>query len=176
MKRKLSTSTLPGNLKKTMEHEGDNYTNCDWCFFLIIRSGLLAEIRWSVCMSKSYWSLLVSFSRTAAGLCIYHLFVWSNLNLLPISQWITLPTQPFLVLYSFCTNLLHLLIMWLMVSSLSPYNLHFVSITTLLLLLFYSLRVSHINVSRWCFTGVCVTSLLKSLGLLFVFLLLLSIF
>ena len=19
--------------KQTMEHEGDNYTNCDWCFF-----------------------------------------------------------------------------------------------------------------------------------------------
>ena len=41
-----------------------------------------------------------------------------------ISQWNTLPTQSCLALYSFCTNLLHLLIMWLMVSSLSPYNLH----------------------------------------------------
>ena len=44
-------------------------------FFLliIIRSGLLAEIRWSVCMSKSHRSLCVSFSRTGAGLCIqYH--------------------------------------------------------------------------------------------------------
>ena len=39
-------------------------------FFLliIIRSGLLAEIRWSVCMSKSHWSLCVSFSRTGAGM------------------------------------------------------------------------------------------------------------
>ena len=38
-------------------------------FFLliiIIRSGLLAEIRWSVCMSKSHRSLCVSFSRIAA--------------------------------------------------------------------------------------------------------------
>ena len=45
-------------------------------FFLliIIRSGLLAEIRWSVCMSKSHWSLCVLFSRTGTGLCIYHLF------------------------------------------------------------------------------------------------------
>ncbi len=34
----------------------------------------------------------MSFSRTAAGLCIYYLFVWSNLNFLLISQWITLPT------------------------------------------------------------------------------------
>ena len=41
-----------------------------------------------------------------------------------ISQWITLLTQLCLVLYSFCANLLHSLIMWLMVLSLSPHNLH----------------------------------------------------
>ena len=34
------------------------------------------------------------------------------------SQWI----QSYLVLYSFCAYLLHSLIMWLIVSSLSPYN------------------------------------------------------
>ena len=44
-------------------------------YLIIIRSGLLAEIRWSVCMSKSQRSLCVSFSRTDAGLCTYHLFV-----------------------------------------------------------------------------------------------------
>ena len=94
-------------------------------FFLLIimRSGLLAEIRWSICMSKSQRSLCVSFSRTDDGLCIYHLFVWSNLDFLNISQWITLPTQSCLVLYS-CANLLHSLIMWLMVLSLSPHCLH----------------------------------------------------
>ena len=59
---------------------------------IIIRSGLLAGIRWSVCMLKSHRSLCVSFSRTGAGLWIYHLLVWSNLNFLHISQWITLPT------------------------------------------------------------------------------------
>ena len=91
---------------------------------IIMRSGLLAEIRWSVCMLKSHRSLCVSFSRTRAGLCINHLFKWLNLNLLHISQWITLPTQSCLVLYSFCANLLHSLIMWLMVSSLSPHRLH----------------------------------------------------
>ena len=49
-------------------------------FFLliIIKSGLLAGIRWSVCMLKSHRSLCVSLSRTGAGLCIYHLLVWSN--------------------------------------------------------------------------------------------------
>ena len=52
---------------------------------------------------------------TDAGLCIYLLFVWSNL--------ILLPTQSCLVLYSFWANLLHSL-MWLMVSSLSPRNQH----------------------------------------------------
>ena len=55
---------------------------CKFSFFLsiIIWFGLLAEIRWSVCMSKSHRSVYVSFSRTGAGLCIYHLFVWSNLD------------------------------------------------------------------------------------------------
>ena len=75
-------------------------------FFLliIIRSGLLAKIRFSVCMLKSHRSLCVSFFRTGAGLCIYHLLAWSNLNFLHISQWITLPTKSCLALYSFCGN------------------------------------------------------------------------
>ena len=48
-------------------------------FFLVnVRSGLLAGIRWFVCMLKSHRSLCVLFSRTGAGLCIYQLFVWSN--------------------------------------------------------------------------------------------------
>ena len=95
-------------------------------FFLLIimRFGLLAGIRWFVCMLKSHRSLCELFSRTGAGLCIYHLFVWSNWNFLHISQWITLPTQSCLALYSFCANLLHSLIMWLIVSSLSPHSLH----------------------------------------------------
>ena len=48
----------------------------------------------------------------------------SNLNFSHSSQWITLPTKSYLVLYSFCANLSHSLIMWLIVSSLSPHNLH----------------------------------------------------
>ena len=64
-------------------------------FFLLItiRSGLLAGIRWSVCMLKSHRRFCELFSRKEAGLCIYHLLVWSNLNFLHIFQWITLPTQ-----------------------------------------------------------------------------------
>ena len=88
----------------------------DFLFFLIIiLSGLQADIRWSVCMSKSHRSLCVSFSRTGAGLGLHHLLAWSNFNFL---QGITLPTQSGLALYSFCANLLHPHIMWLMVSSL----------------------------------------------------------
>ena len=76
------------------------------------------------CVCHSHRSLCVLFSRTGAGLYIYHLLVWSNLIFLHISQWITLPTQSCLVLYSFCANLLHSLIMWLIISSLSPHSLH----------------------------------------------------
>ena len=146
-------------------------------FFLliIIRSGHLAEIRWSTCTSKSHRSLCVLFSWTGAGLCIDHLLVWSNLDSLHIFQWITLPTQSCLVLYSLCTNLLHSLIMWLMVSSLSPHCLHLLfcrvlSILTLIwlvlmalfctaiiiiIIIIYSIRVFPISVSWWFFTGVC---------------------
>ena len=37
--------------------------------------GRLAEIRWSVCISKSPRSLFILFSRTDFVLCIYHFFV-----------------------------------------------------------------------------------------------------
>ena len=51
-------------------------------FFLLIvtRSGRLAEIRWSVCISKSQRSFCISFSKTNSGLCIYILFIWPNFN------------------------------------------------------------------------------------------------
>ena len=124
-------------------------------FFLliIIRSGLLAEIRWYVCMSKYYWSLCVLFSRTGAGLYIYHLLVWLNLNFLHISQWITLPTQSYLVLYSFCSNLLHSLIMWLMVSSLSLHSLHllFCCVLSILALIWLVLMALFCVAIRWHF-------------------------
>ena len=101
-------------------------------------------------MLKSHRSLCVSFSRIGAGLCIYHLLVWSNLSSLHISQWITLPTQSCLALYSRCTNLLYSLIIWLMVSSLSPHRLHLLfcwvlSILTLLLSLLLLFLVHYIS-------------------------------
>ena len=97
-------------------------TICQVLFFLwiIARSGHLAEIKWSVYISKSHRSLCVSFSWTDVGLCMYHFFVGLNLNVLHNSQWMTWPFQSCLVLYSFFANLLHSLIMRLIVSSLQP--------------------------------------------------------
>ena len=60
---------------------------------IIIRSSLLAEVRWSVWISKSHRSLCVSFSRTGAGLCIYYFLAESNLDSLHISHCITLSTH-----------------------------------------------------------------------------------
>ena len=121
----------------------DNFASS--LFSLIsIRSGLLAEIRWSVCISKFHRSLCVSFFRTAAGLCISICsFVLSNLNFFHISQWITLPNLSCLVLYSFCADLLHLLIKWLMVSSLSPHSLRllFCCVLSILALIWLVLMV-----------------------------------
>ena len=95
-------------------------------FFLLIitRTGRLDEIRWSVFISECQRSLCVSYSRTDSRLCIYHLIVWSNFNFLLNSQWIILTIHSFLVLYHFCASLQDSLIKRLIVSSLSPHNLH----------------------------------------------------
>ena len=92
-------------------------------WLIIIMSGCLAKIRWSVCISESQRSFCVSFSRRYSWLCIYHLFVWSNLNFLHTPKWINLLTLWCLILFSICANSLHSL-MWLVVSSLSSHNLH----------------------------------------------------
>ena len=51
---------------------------CKFSFFLLIimKSGVLTGIRWSVCMLKSQRGLCVAFSRTGSRLCINHLLVW----------------------------------------------------------------------------------------------------
>ena len=124
---------------------------------IIIWSGRLAEN--FVCISVSQRSLWVSFSRTDFRLCIYHLFVWSNFNFFHNSQWITLPTQSCLVLYSFYANLLHSLILWLIVSSLLSHNLHLLfccvlSIVTLIwlvLMALFSAAIRRDSVSLFSF-------------------------
>ena len=59
------------------------------------------------CFLKSPRSLSISYSGTDSELCIYRLFLLSNLNFLHNSQWITFHTQSCLRLNSFCANLLH---------------------------------------------------------------------
>ena len=115
-------------------------------FFLLLiitRFGLLVEIRWSICISKSQ-RVCVSPSPGQILGCAYYFFAWSNFAFLHNSQWITLPTPSCQVLYSFCDNLLHSLIMWLIVSSLSLHNLYLLfccvlSILALIWLVFVAL-------------------------------------
>ena len=82
----------------------------------ITRSGRLAEIRWSVRISKSRRILCVSFSKTDSGLCIYHLFM---IKFKLLAQFLLHPD--FSRLWA---NLLHPLNIGLIVSSLSPHNQH----------------------------------------------------
>ena len=69
------------------------------------------------------------------GLCVYRLFVWSNINFLYNSQLITFPIQTCLFLHSFLLYLLYSLIMWFIILLL---HLQFI---------LYSLRVFLISVS-----------------------------
>ena len=64
------------------ESKVDYFASSLFLLLIIIKSGLLAGIRWSVCILKSHRSLCESFSRTGAGLCIYHLLVFVNMLLL----------------------------------------------------------------------------------------------
>ena len=77
-----------------------HYSASSLFFLIIIMSGRPVEVDWSVCISKSQ----KSFSRTDSGLCIYYLFACSSFNFLHFYQWITMPTQSCLLLYSFCAN------------------------------------------------------------------------
>ena len=90
---------------------------------IIIRSGLLAGIRWSVCMLESHRKLcVISQDRCWVEHIPFVCMVkFKFLAHFPVDH---LPTQSRLTLYSFCANLLHSLIMLLIVSSLSPHNLH----------------------------------------------------
>ena len=93
--------------------------------FTLWSAGMAKFLRWQVlfCIGQIFWPvfgdrfyisksrriLCVLFSWTDSGLCINHLFILFNLNLLYNSQWITFPTQSWRVLYSFCASLVDLL-------------------------------------------------------------------
>ena len=130
---------------------------------IIIRSGLLAEIRWSVWKSKSDCILYVLFSWTDAGLCIYHLFLLSDLNLLHTPaladgfHWSLSDSKSSSVsriLLGILTDINNVVV-WM--ASTRP---------LIIIVIIIIIRVFHISV-RWCaFSGVWVTaSLLTSPGL-----------
>ena len=64
-----------------ISQDGKVYNSAVFFFFCCWLS--LAETRWSVCISKFQRTLCDSFSWTVSWLCIYQLFVWSDLNFLP---------------------------------------------------------------------------------------------
>ena len=90
-----------------------------------IMSGLLVVIKWSVCTVKCQSILHESFSMTASGWCSYHFDLRWVPFALQMSQWIRLPTQSCLLLYSLWASLGHSLTMWLIVSSALLHILHF---------------------------------------------------
>ena len=102
------------------------FHNSSSSLFLVIikQSASQADIWWSVCISKCLSISHVSFSGTDTGLCIYNLFVWSSFNFLHNSQCIHFHNQSCVVLSSFCANLLHSFIIWLIVSSRLLNNKH----------------------------------------------------
>ena len=81
-----------------------------------LRAVALSDPRLSI--RKFRRILRILFSRINSGLCIYHLVV----------LFIIFSTKICRVLYSFCANLLPLLIIGLMVSSLSTHNLRLLRI------------------------------------------------
>ena len=68
--------------------ERENSTGSIFFLLIIVTSGFLDEIRWSICISRSQRILSALFSRTVSGLCIYYLLVWSNFSFLHSSLWI----------------------------------------------------------------------------------------
>ena len=95
----------------------------------------------------------VSCSRADSVLCIYYLFVCSNVNFLRSCQWISSLTHLCLVSYSFCSNLLYSFIIWLIISTLSPHYLHLLfcsslsvfSLTLLVIMAFFVLLFEDIK-------------------------------
>ena len=141
--RHLSIFSLSFNFTQCSARKKVNSSEFSFLFLfffllIIIWSGRLVDIKGFVSISKFQRILCVSFSKTDAGL-----FVWSNFNFLHNSQWIPLPNRSCLVLYSFCANLQHSLIIWLIVSSWSLHYQHlmFCCILSILTLIWLILMV-----------------------------------
>ena len=84
------------------------YNSANFIFGWILLDLIVSPSLDALLVCQNPIGVCVSFSGTAAGLCIYHLFAWSNFNFFHNSEWITLPIQSFLVLYTFSGYLLRL--------------------------------------------------------------------
>ena len=102
--------------------------------FFLFCFGHLAKIRWPVCISK----VCVCLSAGRILICANTICSYGQIKILaqfPVDQ--APPTQLCQDLDSFCANLLHLLIIWLIVSPLSQHNLHWLFCCPLFLFLFW---------------------------------------
>ena len=68
---------------------------------------------WVILISGIQRIFLVSFSRRESDLSTYHVSVLSNFNILEYFCWILFPTRSYWFENLFCSNVLHSLIMWL---------------------------------------------------------------
>ena len=102
----------------------NNFTSSLFFLLNIIRSGRLAEIRWSICMSKSHRSSCAPFSGTACWIVdipFVLIVKFKFLAPLPVNHH----DHPVVSsLYHFLCHLLHSLITWLIVLSQSQLNLY----------------------------------------------------
>ena len=96
---------------------GDNFFSCQLIWGLTFWPGLNISF-----VSQNLREINVSFSRTDSGLCIYHLLVWSNFNILHNSQWITIPTQSCLITYIYIFIYLFLAFSFTLYTSLSHFH------------------------------------------------------
>ena len=71
---------------------------------IIIRSGRLAEIRRSVCITHSTGQIVCLILQDRFWVVHIPFVLWTDFSFLHNSLWITLPTQSCLFLYTFCAN------------------------------------------------------------------------
>ena len=76
--------------------------------------------------------LILSDGFQVVHIPLVHMVKFKFIAQFPLDQH---PTQSCWLLYSFCTNLLHLLIIWLIVSSLSPHNLQLLFIIIIIIII-----------------------------------------
>ena len=116
--RSFSFAWLSGHAAWIMWHSFDSLSTT-------LMSRMLCFSLWSVCTWKSYSILACNFSSPLSSVCSYHLFLVGNPYHFHITQWTSAPNLSCRHRwYCFCANILHSTTTLLIVSCLSPHNLH----------------------------------------------------